>query len=201
MNGQVTGKGWKRVESQSKTTPKRPHVESRRRSRTRKSRRKIQIICALAVTAAIIASATFYAVQNNYLDSIQAAVDILPDRNAASGVLNAGDGEPVSQGDYWIILNQLPTLTNGSRECNIQFENPKENHYSSRLNLYLKSTGERIGGTRRVDTGNYVEIIQLNQTLAPGEYPILAVVELFTGTDPAGEMTLEIKLRVLEENR
>ena len=90
-------------------------------------------------------------------------------------------------------------MKEGSRACNIEFENPEGNQYNSRINLYLKSDGKRLGGTRRVDPGKYVETVELNRTLEAGEYPLLAKIELFTGTEPAGEMTLEITLRVAGE--
>lgn len=155
----------------------------------------------MAVTAAavVILSASFYARTNHNSPTVLASPDILPDGNAVNGVLHAGDGAPVDEGDYWIILNQLPTMEAGSRECNIQFENPQENHYNARLKLYVKSTGEQLGETGMVDTGMYVETIQLNQTLASGEYPVQAKIELFTGAEPAGEMMLELTLRVVEQ--
>lgn len=131
-------------------------------------------------------------------DPIQARIDILPDKNAMDGRLHA-DSRPVEAGQYRVVVNQLPTIKSGSRECNIEFENPEGNQYNSRINLYLTSDGKRIGGTRRVDTGKYVETIKLNRTLEPGEHQALAKIELFTGTEPAGEMILEITLRVVEE--
>lgn len=170
----------------------------------RRNRRRVWICCLLAaaVSAAVMISTVCYISFLDYKTSDQASADIFPDRNAVNGVRNAGEGEPVDEGDYWIILNQLPTMEAGSRECNIQFENPQENHYRARLELYLKSTGEQIGETGMVDTGMYVDTIRLEQILDPGEYPVQAKIELFNGTEPAGDMMLEITLRVTEnENK
>ena len=123
----------------------------------------------------------------------------MPDRNAADGSLYAAGGIELEDGQYRVVVNQLPTMSEGSRECNIEFENPAENQYSSRINLYLQSTGRRIGGTRRVDPGKYVEMITLYQTLELGEHPVWAKIELFNKKEPAGEMTLELTVRVVPE--
>ena len=149
-----------------------------------------------AVLAVIVAAVSCTAVYG-YPAPIQARIDIRPDPHALDGTLHPGDGTPVNDGEYSVVLNQLPTLKAGSRDCNIEFENPVENHDSSRINLYLKSTGKRLGGTRLVDPGQYVEIIELNQELAPGEYPVTAKIELFTDKTPAGGMSLELTIRVI----
>lgn len=135
--------------------------------------------------------------------SVQARIDIMPDERAVDGSLRGPGDDPVPEGEYLVMLNQLPTMRAGSRECPIEFENPAVNHYSSRINLYLSSNGKHLGGTRRVDPGQYVETIELAGKLAPGklepgEYPVLARIELFTGTDPAGSLSLELLLRVTE---
>lgn len=130
--------------------------------------------------------------------AIRAEIDIRPDERAVDGSLHGSGGEPVPEGEYLVMVNQLPTIKEGSRECNIEFENPAGNHYSARINLYLNSGGKLLGGTRRVDPGQYVETIELNRDLKSGEYPVLARIELFTGTTPAGSLSLEMTLRVIE---
>ena len=125
-------------------------------------------------------------------------MDIMPDQRAVDGSLRGAGDDTVPEGEYLVMVNQLPTMKMSSRECNIEFENPAANHYSSRINLYLSSNGKRLGGTRRVDPGQYVEMIELTGKLEAGEYPVLAKIELFTGTDPAGSLSLEITLRVAE---
>ncbi len=130
---------------------------------------------------------------------IQARIDIRPDQRAVDGSLHGAGGEEVPEGEYLVAVNQLPAVREGSRECNIEFENPAENHYSARINLYLVSDGKHLGGTRRVDPGQYVETIELNRSLKAGEYPVLARIELFRETTPAGSLSLEITLRVIKQ--
>lgn len=165
----------------------------RRRSRIRR------ISLVLAVTAMMAGGGISCVLVFGLPAPVQARVDILPDRNAVDGSLHAADGTELEDGQYRVVVNQLPTMKEGSQECNLEFENPPENRYGSRINLYLKSTGGRIGGTRLVPPGKYVEMITLNQALEPGEHPVLAKLELFDERKPAGEMTLELTVRVIPE--
>ncbi len=165
----------------------------RRRSRVR----RVSLI--LAVTAMMAGGGISCVLVFGLPAPVQARVDILPDRNAMDGSLHAADGTALEEGQYRVVVNQLPTMKEGSQECNLEFENPPENRYGSRINLYLKSTGGRIGGTRLVPPGKYVEMITLNQALEPGEHPVLAKLELFDERTPAGEMTLELTVRVIPE--
>ncbi|EHI58918.1 hypothetical protein [Hungatella hathewayi] len=133
---------------------------------------------------------------------IQAQLDIRPEKHAKKGTLASGEpGEvkPVEAGSFRVMLNQLPTIETGSRDCNIEYENPEENHYSSRISLYLKETGRLIGGTTRVDPGYYVESIRLKKSLPAGEYPVTVRIELFEEKIPAGEMSIDITLRIIEK--
>jgi len=165
----------------------------RRRSRVRR------VSLVLAVTAMMAGGGISCVLVFGLPAPVQARVDILPDRNAVDGSLHAADGTALEEGQYRVVVNQLPTMKEGSQECNLEFENPPENRYGSRINLYLKSTGGRIGGTRLVPPGKYVEMITLNQALEPGEHPVLAKLELFDERKPAGEMTLELTVRVIPE--
>ena len=101
-------------------------------------------------------------------------------------------------GNFRVMLNQIPTIEEGSRDCNIEYENPKENYYSSRISLYLRENGQLIGGTTRVDPGYYVESIRLKESPPPGEYPVTVRIELFEDESPAGEMSIDITLRMIE---
>ena len=131
-------------------------------------------------------------------DPLQAQMDILPDSRAKNGTLHAQEGKEVEEGSYQVILNQIPTFPSQTRACNIQFENPKGNQYSSRLGLYLKESGDLLGNTRLVKPGQYIETLDLNQELPVGEYPVIARIELFTGKEPAGSLQIEINIRVTE---
>lgn len=130
--------------------------------------------------------------------AVQARLDILPDANAKKGSLHGGEPREIDPGDFRVLVNQIPAVEAGNRTCRIEYENPAGNHYSARISLYLKETGELLGNTRRVDPGNYVETIRLKQELPAGEYPVRANIELFENKTPAGNLAIDISLRVLE---
>lgn len=131
---------------------------------------------------------------------VQAQVDLLPDRRAKEGTLHETEGRTLAEGDFWVVLNQIPIVEPGARECSLEYENPKANVYSARVNLYLKSTGELLGGTRRVDPGNYVETVELEKMLEPGDYPVTALIELFEKKEPVGGLSLDITLHVEKQD-
>ena len=92
-------------------------------------------------------------------------------------------------------------MEEGSRDSNIEYENPSTNYYSARVSLYSKEDGKLLGNTRRVDPGNYVETIPLRKQQPPGEYPVTVVLELFEEKTPVGNLSIDITLRVLEEKQ
>ena len=180
-----------------------PNTEGRRqRCRKRRNRRRFRTwIPALGIFSLLLAAGALflhYGEAGLLPEPLQARADILPDRRAKRGSLHENGERQVGEGDFWVILNQIPTVKAGSDECNLEYENPKANHYGARVNLYLKATGERLGGTRRVDPGRYVETIKIADGLEPGEYPVTARVELFDGSTPAGGMSMDITLHILE---
>ena len=127
--------------------------------------------------------------------------EITPDAHAKQGTFYNSSAREVPRGEFRMMLNQLPTIEVGSRDCNIQYENPAENHYSVKLSLYLEETGERLGGTAQVAPGFYVDQIRLNQELPVGEHHITVQIELLEDNTPAGEMAAVITLRVIEPQK
>ncbi|MBS5065192.1 MAG: hypothetical protein KHZ58_15615 [Hungatella hathewayi] len=165
--------------------------KSRQRYRLHRNRILLVMGCLLVTAAAAGGIAVF-----RFPAPVQAWMDIQPDRHAVSGSLHSRESREIDKDNFWVVLNQLPTIPEGSRECNIEYENPDSNHYSARVSLYLTESGQLLGSTRRVDPGNYVEVIQMNQTLEAGEYPLTVRIELFEETTPSGTMTLEMTLRI-----
>ena len=165
--------------------------KSRHRYRLHRNRILLVMGCLLVTAAAAGGIAVF-----GFPAPVQAWIDIQPDRHAVSGSLHNRESREIDKDNFWVVLNQLPTIPEGSRECNIEYENPDTNHYSARVSLYLTESGQLLGSTRRVDPGNYVEVIQMNQTLEAGEYPLTVRIELFEETTPSGTMTLEMTLRI-----
>lgn len=184
--------------------------DSSRRNRASRSRRRERrrrgvpirppvLAGVLAGTAAVVFLAVWLPGAGILPDPVQAQIDILPDRRARDGTLHETEGRTVADGDFWVVVNQIPKVVWGKKTCNLEYENPESNHYSARVNLYLTDTGELLGGTRRVDPGNYVKDITLKKKLDPGDYPVTARIELFKNKTPSGGMSLDITLRVLEQ--
>ena len=167
------------------------------RARRRVHRRLWYLCLACAGGLAIVLLGARVCMARDSLQSqVQAQIDIQPDQNAKSGTLHAGEMQEIAAGDFWVVMNQLPTLEEGSISCNIEYENPESNHYSARVSLYLKEDGKLLGSTRRVDPGSYVESISLERELAPGEHPVTVRLELFEKKTPVAEMSIDITLRV-----
>lgn len=104
----------------------------------------------------------------------------------------------MEEGEFWVVLDQISTVEEGDRIYNIEYENPESNHYSARMSLYLKPTGELLGGTNHVDPGDYVENIKLKKKLTVGECSVTTRVELFEKRESAGGLSLDITLHVIE---
>lgn len=169
---------------------------SRRKDHRRRKRRRGRILLAAVLFLLAVGSLIF---ARSHWTEIQAQLDILPDGNAKKGSLYGEPFRELDAGNFWVLVNQLPTLEEGSQTCNIRYENPSSNHYSARVSLYLMETGELLGYTRRVDPGTYVETIRIRKALPAGEYPVRAILELFEDKKPAGDMSLEMILRVVKE--
>ena len=176
------------------------HRQKGRNRRERKNRRKRsnQVLAASVIAAAVLLGTAAWISAYGFPAPIQAQIDIQPDADAKSGTLHAGERHEVDIGDFWMIVNQLPTVEEGSRECRIEYENPAENHYSARISLYRKTDGKLLGNTKRVEPGTYIETIRLKEELPAGEHGVLVNLELFENRKPAGTLGLEITLRVTE---
>jgi len=177
---------------------RRKKQESQRRSR-RKRRWLNRCLSIAGLVAVISLSICVCVARYGFPDPIQAQIDILPDKHARTGTLYAGEMKEVADGDFWVVMNQLPAVEEGTWDCNIQYENPSSNRYSARVSLYLKEDGNLLGNTRRVDPGNYVETIRLGRTLPAGEYPVTAKLELFEEKKPIGTMSIDLTLRVMKQ--
>ena len=167
-------------------------------------KRRMSTVAHRCLGAAVISAGVgfcVFAVRYGFPGRIQARLDILPDRNAQSGTLHAGEMMEVADGDFWVVMNQLPTMETGSLDCNIEYENPSSNRCAARVSLYLQETGNLLGSTGRVDPGNYVETIRLKQELPPGEYPVTVKLELFEEKTPAGTISIDITLRIVGEHQ
>ncbi len=156
----------------------------------------VVMVMAIAILGISVWAAVCY-----FPATVPAGITIQPDEHAKSGTLHAGEPEEVAEGDFWLVMNQLPTMEEGSLDCNIEYENPLSNHYSARISLYGREDGKMLGSTGRVDPGTYVETIRLEKEQKPGEYPVTVRLELFEQMTPVSEMSIDITLRVISRNQ
>ena len=170
-------------------------------SRKRRHRFRHRILVSAAVCLLAVALAGGIVAVSGFQAPGEAWSSVQPDKHAVNGSLHNAESREIAKENFWVLLNQLPTIPEGSRECNLEYENPESNHYSARVSLYLKESGELLGSTGRVDPGSYVEYLTLNRTFAEGEYPLTVRIELFEGTSPSGAMTLEITLRITRQEK
>lgn len=126
---------------------------------------------------------------------VQDRIDLLPDPHAVSGRLNAADS-PVAPGSYRLVVNQIPTSQGPANVVNVEFENPAQNEYSARMDVYLDDTGELVGSTRMVAPGSYLEDLALAADLAPGTYRATAKVGVYSGATQVNTMSAALELRI-----
>lgn len=127
--------------------------------------------------------------------AVQDRIDLLPDPNATVGKLNAADS-PVAPGSYRLVVNQIPTSQGPANVVNIEFENPVQNSYSARMDIYLDDTGELVGSTRMVPPGAYLEDLTLVGDLPPGTYEATAKVGVYSGATRVNTMSAALELRI-----
>ena len=185
----------KKFDSQKSPEEDRNSGESRKKAGKRFLKGATLVLGVLLLAGGIVAGREY----RDYRMAIQAQLDILPDAHAKKGSLYGEEAQEIAPGSFWVLVNQIPTIEEGDPDCNLEYENPESNHYSARISLYLKETGKLLGNTKRVDPGNYVEMIRLKQELPVGEYPVRANIELFRNKTPAGNLSMDISLRVLEK--
>lgn len=145
----------------------------------------------LLVLAGLVAAAWWGLI--SLPDPVQERILLLPDAHAREGRLNAAEAE-VAPGSYQMVLNQVATVQEGSRTLHIAFENPAANAYSSRLELSLD--GQVVARTGMVAPGQYVETVELDRALPPGEHGLFATVLVYAGATQVNTMSADVAVRV-----
>ncbi|WP_343210758.1 hypothetical protein [Anaerolentibacter hominis] len=126
---------------------------------------------------------------------VQERLDLRRDPDAVEGSVRE---EERGKGDFRIILNQIPTMKEGEKECPLSYENPEGNEYTSRVSLYDEK-GELLGNTGLIRPGEQLEKVKLKKELTAGEWPVTVQIDLFEEEETnAGKLTVGITLRVLE---
>lgn len=155
----------------------------------------IVLIILLAVTVGLVAAAWLGLFR--LPPAVQDRIDLLPDMHATAGKLNAAD-TPVAPGSYRLVVNQIPTSQGPSKVVNVEFENPAQNTYSARMDIYLDDTGQLVGSTRMVSPGTYLENLTLIEDLSPGTYQATAKVGVYSKATQVNTMSAALELRIEE---
>lgn len=85
------------------------------------------------------------------------------------------------------------------QKVDIRIENPLNNRYLMKVNVYLDETGEEIYATDLIDPGYYIQSTMLDKKLEVGEHPATAV---FTALYPdtgeiVGTVAAQVKFLIL----
>ncbi|WP_343207843.1 hypothetical protein [Anaerolentibacter hominis] len=128
--------------------------------------------------------------------SLQASLDMRKETDAVKGSIKE---ESRGKENFRIILNQVPTIREGEKECSLEYENPEGNAYQARVSLYDEE-GNLVGNTGILKPGEQIEKVKLKKKYKAGEWPVTVQIDLFEEDHTnAGKLTVGITLRVLEE--
>ena len=126
--------------------------------------------------------------------------DLQPDPQAVDGMLDAeGSAAPVQEGNYRIVINQIPTMTADSLQCPLRIQTVEANHYAVRVTI-RDDQGETLYRSARIDPGRSLPEAALARTPAPGYHNLTAEYELFdpVSASAAGAVSVSLHLRVME---
>lgn len=104
----------------------------------------------------------------------------------------------VDENQFAFRINSHVVFPADCKNGNIRVENPSRNHYDMTVQLVLDDTGEVLYTSPVIHPDQYIEKIDLAQTLKPGEYSATAY---FIASHPdtgdyMGEVAAEVKITV-----
>lgn len=124
--------------------------------------------------------------------------ELTPDPQAVDGTPGVADADtPVEEGQYRMVVNQIPTMQAGDTTCPIELANVPGNHYAVRATI-VDNQDAALYRSGRIDPGRSIAAVELNRALEPGEHAARVIFELFDPTDgtPQGETAAAITIRV-----
>lgn len=118
------------------------------------------------------------------------------------------------QEDWGEALNQLaeegqvllgiaaePVFELNGKRGRIGIENDAANRYSFQVTIVESATGEELYESGLLAPGHYIEYIELNKALAPGDYAAAAVFTTYSleeSPDPIARITVDLTLHVTD---
>ena len=149
------------------------------------------LACALAVLTCLVVAAWLDAI--DLPEPLQERIELLPDPHATPGTLYATETD-VPPGSFQLVVNQLCTMEEGSRDCPVGFENPAANGYAARIDVEVE--GGARGGSGMVAPGSSLHTVRLDRALPPGEHEAKAIVQVFADSAPLTTLNAAITIRV-----
>ena len=94
-----------------------------------------------------------------------------------------------------------PIFEYNGKKGRIGIENDKSNNYSFQVTITENATGDVLYESGVIDPGYYVEFIELNKTLAAGDYDATALFTTYSlseSPDPIAQIKADLKLHVTD---
>ena len=109
--------------------------------------------------------------------------------------------EKVKEGQVLLGIAAEPIFEYNGKKGRIGIENDKANNYSFQVTITEDATGDVLYESGVIDPGYYVEFIELNKTLAAGDYPATALFTTYSlseSPDPIAQIKANLKLHVTD---
>ena len=150
-----------------------------------RKRHIIELLLALAVTAAGVLIFLYLWQQNEEKESPPETAALVYDNAAAPGgwedMISDDLAEKVEAGMINISMNTIPVFASGEAEGNLMIVNEEVNRFPQIVEIIRNDTGETIYTSGAIPVGSKIEAAKLNRTLAAGKYDCTA---LFYSVDP-----------------
>lgn len=109
--------------------------------------------------------------------------------------------EKVKEGQVLLGIAAEPIFEYNGKKGRIGIENDKANNYSFQVTITENATGDVLYESGVIDPGYYVEFIELNKTLAAGDYEATALFTTYSlseSPDPIAQIKADLKLHVTD---
>lgn len=109
--------------------------------------------------------------------------------------------EKVKEGQVLLGIAAEPIFEYNGKKGRIGIENDKANNYSFQVTITENATGDVLYESGVIDPGYYVEFIELNKTLAAGDYDATALFTTYSlseSPDPIAQIKADLKLHVTD---
>lgn len=107
----------------------------------------------------------------------------------------------VEDGQVLLGIAAEPVFEYNGKRGRIGIENDEANQYSFQVTITEDATGDVLYESGLIDPGYYIEYIELNKTLAAGDYPATAVFTTYSleeSPDPIAEIMANLTLHVTD---